>query len=321
MQDLARVLADQISIGRLPPPEPSVFHGDPLKYPGWKAAFQTLIKQRQIPAHEKMHYLKKYIGGQVKDVVEQYFLLSSEDAYEDAKALLEERYGNPFVIANAYREKLDKWPKINFRDGSGLQKFADFLWQCHTAARSIGHLNVLDDEMQNKKLLYKLPDWLVNPWARIVATHKEEKGKFPSFKFFADFIVKEAKIACDPVTSLQCLRGDRDLGDFNRNKPQRNDGSRFTGGRTLLTGVHEKGVHEKGPSLHKTTCTHCERVGHDIENCRTFLAKPLEKRKEFVLYKELCFGCLGTGHMSRRCKRRKRCKFCDKMHPRRCTET
>ena len=315
LQDLARVLADQISISRLPPPEPSVFHGDPLKYPSWKAAFQTLIEQRQIPAHEKMHYLKKYIGGQVKDVIEQYFLLSSEDAYDDAKALLEERYGNPFVIANAYREKLDKWPKINFRDGSGLQKFADFLRQCHTAARSIGHLNVLDDEMQNKKLLYKLPDWLVNRWARIVASHKEEKGKFPPFKFFADFIVKEAKIACDPVTSLQCLRGDRDLGDSNRNKPQRNDRSRFTGGRTLLTGVHEKGVHEKGPSLHKTTCTHCERVGHDIDNCRTFLAKPLEKRKEFVLYKELCFGCLGTGHMSRRCKRRKRCKFCDKMHP------
>ena len=63
------------------------------------------------------------------------------------------------------------------------------------------------------------------------------------------------------------------------------------------------------------TCSHCERVGHEIENCRIFLAKPLKKRKEFVLYKESCFGCLGTGHMSRRCKRRKHCKFCDKMHP------
>ena len=50
--------ADQVSISRLPPPEPSVFHGDPLKYPGWKSAFQTLIEQRQIPANEKMHYLK-----------------------------------------------------------------------------------------------------------------------------------------------------------------------------------------------------------------------------------------------------------------------
>ena len=118
-----------------------------------------------------------------------------------------------------------------------------------------------------------------------------------------DFIVKElAKIACDPV-------GDRVLGDFHHIKLQRNDRSKFTGGRTLLTRVQEKGL-----SMHRTTFTNCERVGHEIENFRTFLAKPLEKRKEFVLYKELCFGCLGTGHMTRRCKQRKRYKFCDKMH-------
>ena len=86
--DLAKSLADQVSISRLPPPEPSVFHGDPLKYPGWKSAFQTLIEQCQIPANEKMHYLKKYLAGPVKDVVEHYFLLPSEDAYDEAKNLL-----------------------------------------------------------------------------------------------------------------------------------------------------------------------------------------------------------------------------------------
>ena len=110
-------------------------------------------------------------------------------------------------------------------------------------------------------------------------------------------------MACDLVE-------DHDLGDFHHNKLQRNDRSKFTGGRTLLTGVHEK-----GPSMQRTTYTHYEREGHEIENCRTFLEKPLEKTKEFVLYKKLCFGCLGTGHMFRRCKQRKRCKFCDKMHP------
>ena len=159
--DLAMVLADQVSISCLPPPEPSIFNGDPLKYQGWKSAFQTLIEHRKIPANEKMHYLKKYLGGQVREVVEQYFLLSSDDDYEEAKSLLDDRFGNSFVVANAYREKLDKWPKINVRDGTDLQKLADFLRQCHTAAESIGHMSILNDEMQNRKLLIKLPDWLV----------------------------------------------------------------------------------------------------------------------------------------------------------------
>ena len=41
---LAKCLAEQVSLSHLPPPEPSIFYGDPMRYPGWKAAFQTLIE-------------------------------------------------------------------------------------------------------------------------------------------------------------------------------------------------------------------------------------------------------------------------------------
>ena len=51
--DLARSLADQMTISRLPPPEPSVFTGDPLSYPSWKAAFESLIEQKKIPTSER----------------------------------------------------------------------------------------------------------------------------------------------------------------------------------------------------------------------------------------------------------------------------
>lgn len=78
--ELANSLARQMSVTRLPPPEPSIFQGDPLKYPSWKASFDTLIEQRQIPSSEKIHYLKRYLGRQVKDVIENYFLMYNEDA-------------------------------------------------------------------------------------------------------------------------------------------------------------------------------------------------------------------------------------------------
>ena len=127
--DLAKSLAEQVSLSRLPPPEPSVFYGDPMRYPGWKAAFQTLIEHRRIPAAERIHYLKKYLGGQVKDTVEGYFLLPPEDAFGEAKKLLEERYGNHFVVANAFRDRLERWQRINSRDGVALLRYADFLRQ------------------------------------------------------------------------------------------------------------------------------------------------------------------------------------------------
>ena len=39
-------------------------------------------------------------------------MLMTDDAYEDAKPLLDERFGDQFVIANAFRDKLDRWPKL-----------------------------------------------------------------------------------------------------------------------------------------------------------------------------------------------------------------
>ena len=64
-------------------------------------------------------------------------------------------------------------------------------------------LNTLDDERENRKMLLKLPEWIVNRWNRQVASWREKEKKFPPFKEFMQFMTKEAKIACDPVTSLQ----------------------------------------------------------------------------------------------------------------------
>ena len=189
---LAKCLAEQVSLSRLPFPEPSVFYGDPMRYTGCKAAFQTLIEHRQIPAVERIYCLKKYLGGQVKDAVEGYFLLPPEDAFDEAKKLLEERYGNPFVMANAFRDKLEKWQRINSRDGAALQRYADFLKQCHTAMWSIGNLGVLNDESENRKMLGKLPEWAITKWAGIVDQHRQDKGEFPPFKAFVEFITKQA---------------------------------------------------------------------------------------------------------------------------------
>ena len=100
--EVTKTLAEQAFLSRLPPPEPSVFDGDPLRYPSWKAALSS----------ETIHYLKKYLSGSVREVVENYFLSSSEDAYDEARNLLEQRYGDPFVVWNAFRDKLAKLAQI-----------------------------------------------------------------------------------------------------------------------------------------------------------------------------------------------------------------
>lgn len=176
---------------RLLSPEPSIFYGDPVQYPTWKTTFTTLIDSRNIPPSERIHYLKRYLGGPVKQVIENYFLCPLDSAYEHARRLLDERYGDPFVVASAFRDKLDSWPKIQAKDSPGLLRFSDFLRQCLSAMSEISHLDILNDCRENRKMLVKLPDWLVSRWSRIVVDYKDKNGEFPSFEVLILFVEKQ----------------------------------------------------------------------------------------------------------------------------------
>ena len=309
--ELAKTLADQVSLSRLPSPEPSIFSGDPLSYPSWKSAFQILIEQRKIPLSERIHYLKPYVSGQVRDVIEGYFLLPSDRAFVEAKKTLDKRYGDPFVISNAFRDKLERWPKISPRDGTGLRKFSDFLQQCQIAMQTISSLSVLNDDRENRKLLTKLPDWMVSRWGRVVSRWKEERLQFPPYCEFVDFVAKEATIACDPVTSLQSLKG---VNDSQKSDKVSNRQERVShGSRTFLAEVEERDK-KFSDNACQVLCALCNGP-HELDDCRAFLDKSLAERKSFVKEKGLCFACLQGGHVSKKCRRRKKCKTCSKFHP------
>ena len=287
LTDLATTLADQVSIGRLPPPEPGVFSGNPLEYPKWLAAFESLIETKAVKPAERLYYLKRYLSGEARDAVEGYFMLESEHAYQEAKILLKTRYGDQYTVAKAFRAKLHDWNKVPARDGFALRKFSDFLRQCEAAMKTNKDLRVLDDCNENSKLAAKLPDWLVYRWNRKVHEHKQANGEFPPFKVFVNFVFVEANIACEP--SLM------DVTSYTKIKSQKPS-------RAMATGVKE------------VKCLNCEG-SHYINNCEQLLAKPVEERKNFVKGKGLCYGCLRAGHRSKECKRRLQCKVCQKKHP------
>ena len=85
---------------------------------------------------------------------------------------MEERYGNSFLVAEAFRDKLSEWPKIASRDNTGLRKFADFLRQCEMAMKNNKGLAILNDCRENQKMLKKLPEWLVRKWSRKAAQER-----------------------------------------------------------------------------------------------------------------------------------------------------
>ena len=81
---------------------------------------------------------------------------NASEAYERTWNILDERFGHPFIVTKAYRDKLQRWPKIGARDAQGLRKFADFLLSVETAMQVVQDLNVFNNYMENQKLLTKI---------------------------------------------------------------------------------------------------------------------------------------------------------------------
>ncbi|KAK0147947.1 hypothetical protein N1851_012313 [Merluccius polli] len=155
---LAQAVQDSIALNRLPMPEPSVFTGDPIQFIEWKASFTSLIDKKNIASADKLHYLKKYVAGPARKTLDGIFYRNDDEAYKDGWNRLNHRYGQPFVIQKAFREKLANWPKVQPRDAEGLRAFADFLHSCLEAMPYVKGLNILNDCEENQKLVQKLPD-------------------------------------------------------------------------------------------------------------------------------------------------------------------
>ena len=166
LNNLVGSLNDFVTLSRVPVPEPGTFEGNPIEYPCWRSALRLLIERKNIPPSDYIHYLKGCIGGAAKRCVAGFLQIPTEESFNEAISLIDKRFGNPFVIAQSFKAKLQEWPKIAARDHVGLQEFSDFLCQCEVAARSNESLRVLDDDLYNNELVLKLPDWLSDKWAR-----------------------------------------------------------------------------------------------------------------------------------------------------------
>ena len=90
--------------GQLPKLTISVFNGDSLQHPVRKRMFNALVDSRPLEADIKLNMLNQYVTGKPKQVVEHYLLIGTEDAYQKARSVLQERYGNCNVVSAAFHD-------------------------------------------------------------------------------------------------------------------------------------------------------------------------------------------------------------------------
>lgn len=342
VEKLVELLTERSGRDSLPRPEPEVFSGDLFKYPMWITSFESVIESKTSKPEERLYYLGRYTKGEAHDAISGLLCLNSKQAYEKARLILKERYGNAFTISDAYRKRIMQWPKIPPNDGMALRKFSDFLENCKAAMKSIEYLKALDDPKENQMMLQRLPANLVSKWKIIVdkCLHNDEEsdddediiglysstGRYPSFSEFCKFIRKEARIACNPVTNVHTDKDKYQKFDSSKGMKtgQRKEAHKV---KSFVTGSKEATAEgsvdqtpdkvngpKAGNPKGNVSCYLCKEP-HELINCNKFLNMSVTNRQNVVTKHRLCRGCLKWGHIKKYCRNKMTCLQCKGKHP------
>ena len=127
--------------------------------------------------------------------------LDGDSGYLEAKRLLNEKYGDPYQISNAYFKKINGWPFIRPGDELALDRFSIFLSPSRSAMRTLTCLSILNHPQNLQSMVTKLPFTLQDRWRREANKRRVAGGVIPSFADFVNFVNVEAGIVTDQVFS------------------------------------------------------------------------------------------------------------------------
>ena len=111
--ELSSLIINQQKITKLPVKEPPVFSGDYFEYPAFVTAFESIICSNVPSNKDRLYFLDKYTKGKANQVVKGFLAMSSDSAYGKARKMLDDRFGKPVHVAEAYKSRLRSWPKLS----------------------------------------------------------------------------------------------------------------------------------------------------------------------------------------------------------------
>ena len=310
---ILQLVKKSVDISSLPPAKPTIFSGNIIEYPKWKSMFDLLVESKDLHPSQKLIYLEDFLSGEALDCIRGLNTLNTSDAYYEARRILDERFGDSYDIADAYREQLEFWPKISAGDNKGLQKYADFLRQCIIAMNSITELSKLSDPRIMKCFPNALPDSVMDKWCRIAGKHKLENKQHLSFEKYVEFVKKEAYLANDTTTSTTAIKAA---------KQAKTQGKHTITHTSNTDKLESPQLHSLPPSPNTTRrrpltllCHHCQTFAkHNTADCENVTSLNTYELESLIERENLCSKCLRRGHNSESCYTKVSCKSCGGSH-------
>ena len=300
--EISQSLARNQEKSALPRKEVQHFDGTDLtKFEGFIQSFKRVVENRCDDDADRLYYLEQYTKGAAHQLVKSCSYRDATKGYNAAMKLLQQEYGNEYVVAAAYLSKLEDWPTIKGEDAKALKELSVFLMTCESYMDEVSALNQLNGPKEIRNITLKLPFELRRRW-RDTALSISDSGKPITFKDLVSFVRRQSRILSQPLFG-------EIKDEMSRSKVDKSPRLVVSNKKVLATTTIEEPSQGKKP-----VCEFCGK-SHDLSSCSTFKEKPLSERRQFVLTGRLCFSCLKKGHTAKGCSRRETCESCKGKHP------
>jgi hypothetical protein len=135
----------------------------------------------------------------------------------------------------------------------------------------------------------------------VVSYAEENNNDYPGFHIFAVMMQKQAKLKNHPNVSA---------GEAVPERAKKNDKQGNGDRHTKVYRTETNDDDQSDERKHEKHCCYHDRKGHELLDCKAFIAKRFEEKMEWLKSVGLCFRCLSGKHRAKDCKKEVKCTEC-----------
>ena len=144
LKDLVKIMTEQQKKSTLPHTLIPSYSGDPLEFCSFMQSFKYNVELKTDDNFERVQHLDQCTTGEPNRIVKRLLNRNPSMGYEEAKKELKRKFGDKYVIANAFKKKAERWPDIKREDDQAWTKISIFLVEYENSMVDLGCLNEVD---------------------------------------------------------------------------------------------------------------------------------------------------------------------------------
>ena len=136
--------------------------GSPSDYMSFVTVFDESVGKANIDGQAKLTRLLQYTTGSARSAIDCCVLIGGSKGYDEARTILEERFGDPYVITTTLLEKLTVNKEV--RSPAALRSLADELNSARIILQAKSMYTELNNQHHIKAIGSRLSTLLWSKW-------------------------------------------------------------------------------------------------------------------------------------------------------------